>query len=207
MNAQSSETFGIAELATRAGVTPRTVRYYVAEGLLPSPGGAGKLRTYTLDHLRRLQVIKRFKEAYLPLAEIRRRLRALSPAELESSAPSPPIDPRVSLLDVVSILKSPSPADVPGAQGPRPDRPPFSPTIASALSPPVTGRPMNASPDSRRSAPDSSVWHRVILAPGVELQYQVSGDRVRDTALERFIQSAIGVLANLPPPGDSGAPL
>src|SRR5438045_3652795 len=32
----------IAELAARAGVTPRTIRYYVAEGLLPPPGGRGQ---------------------------------------------------------------------------------------------------------------------------------------------------------------------
>ena len=69
---------GIAELAQRAGVTPRTVRYYVAEGLLPPPGGRGQRRAYGQGHLDRLDEIRELKAAYLPLHEIRRRLDASS---------------------------------------------------------------------------------------------------------------------------------
>ena len=31
------DPYSLADLARLAGVTPRTVRYYVAQGLLPSP--------------------------------------------------------------------------------------------------------------------------------------------------------------------------
>ncbi|MDP9381147.1 MAG: MerR family DNA-binding transcriptional regulator [Chloroflexota bacterium] len=40
MRNESVEVMGISELAERAGVSLRTVRYYVSEGLLPPPGGA-----------------------------------------------------------------------------------------------------------------------------------------------------------------------
>ena len=35
----SPERFSIDELSTLAGVTPRTVRYYIAEGLVDRPEG------------------------------------------------------------------------------------------------------------------------------------------------------------------------
>src|SRR5579871_1781755 len=89
---------GIADLAERASVTPRTIRFYITEGLLPPPGGAGPHRVYTSDHLLRLQAIQRLKDAYLPLREIRRRLDGLSRGELQKlvaesiggAAPLPP---------------------------------------------------------------------------------------------------------------------
>ncbi len=68
---------GLMELAAAAGVSVRTVRYYIAEGLLPPPEGGGPRAAYTPDHLDRLRLIGRLKAAYLPLREIRRRLRGL----------------------------------------------------------------------------------------------------------------------------------
>src|SRR5688572_3160786 len=67
----------IGELADRAGTTVRTIRYYVAEGLLPAPAGSGPRSEYTDDHLARLGAIRALKARYLPLAEIRRRLAAM----------------------------------------------------------------------------------------------------------------------------------
>jgi DNA-binding transcriptional MerR regulator len=61
----------IGELAEKAGVTPRTIRYYTAEGLLPAPETRGRYALYGDEHLRRLQLIARLKEAYLPLEEIK----------------------------------------------------------------------------------------------------------------------------------------
>jgi DNA-binding transcriptional MerR regulator len=37
----STDTYDLAELCDLADVTPRTVRYYVQQGLLPSPGARG----------------------------------------------------------------------------------------------------------------------------------------------------------------------
>ena len=68
---------GLRELTRAAGVSVRTVRYYIAEGLLPPPAGGGPRSHYTAAHLDRLRLIARLKAAYLPLREIRRRLAGL----------------------------------------------------------------------------------------------------------------------------------
>src|SRR3569833_215053 len=61
----------IGELCERAGVTPRTVRYYESIGLMP-PGhreGSGQ-HHYTDDAVARLRKIEQLKLLGLPLDEI-----------------------------------------------------------------------------------------------------------------------------------------
>ena len=53
---------GIEELAGLGGVTRRTVRYYVQEGLLPAPRGVGRGRHYGPEHLDRLLAVKAMQE-------------------------------------------------------------------------------------------------------------------------------------------------
>lgn len=65
----------LSELANRAGVSPRTIRYYIQEGLLPSPETKGPGAHYGQEHVDRLQIIKRLQQQYLPLVEIRRLLK------------------------------------------------------------------------------------------------------------------------------------
>src|SRR5918912_244728 len=71
---QDERCYGIAELADLAGVTRRTVRYYVQRGLLPTPLGTGRGPHYTPAHLERLIHIRRLQEAGVALAEIAARL-------------------------------------------------------------------------------------------------------------------------------------
>lgn len=66
------DTFTVGEIARRAGVTPKTVRYYEAIGLLPPaerrPNG---YRRYRAEDLNRLAFIQRAKALGLMLEEIR----------------------------------------------------------------------------------------------------------------------------------------
>ncbi len=86
--------YSLNELTDEAGVSVRTVRYYIAEGLLPPPVTVGPRSSYTRAHLDRLRLIDRLKTSYLPLKEIRRRLTALNDEEVrrlvEAETPSPP---------------------------------------------------------------------------------------------------------------------
>src|SRR4051794_12534964 len=75
----------IQELADRAEVTTRTIRYYVEQGVLPPPE-RGRPAEYTEEHLTRLALIKRLKEQYLPLEEIRDTMQHLSLPEVEALA-------------------------------------------------------------------------------------------------------------------------
>jgi DNA-binding transcriptional MerR regulator len=66
--------YGIEELADLGGVSRRTVRYYVQEGLLPAPLGVGRGDHYGRKHLERLLHVKALQQAGLTLDEVRREL-------------------------------------------------------------------------------------------------------------------------------------
>jgi DNA-binding transcriptional MerR regulator len=94
MTESEQPRYSLSELTDEAGVSVRTVRYYIAEGLLPPPVTAGPRSFYTQAHLDRLRLIDRLKASYLPLKEIRRRLTALDDEEIqrlvEAAAETPP---------------------------------------------------------------------------------------------------------------------
>ncbi len=61
----------IDDLAQRAGVPTRTIRYYTQQGLLPSPKLQGRIGYYNSRHLERLKLIKELQEKrFLPLSVI-----------------------------------------------------------------------------------------------------------------------------------------
>lgn len=70
--------YRISELADKAGVTKRTIHYYMGRGLLPPPNGAGLGTTYSDEHLYRIMLIKKLQDAYLPLDEIKKRMAGMS---------------------------------------------------------------------------------------------------------------------------------
>lgn len=68
----------IDELAARAGVTVRTVRFYSARGLLPPPAiGPRRIGRYGPEHLSRLSLIGELQHQGLTLAAIERYLQQL----------------------------------------------------------------------------------------------------------------------------------
>lgn len=79
---RDSEGYSLSDLTRLTDVTPRTVRYYVSEGLLPPPVAAGRRSYYSESHLHRLRLIGIMKDAFLPLKEIRRRLQEMDDAEV-----------------------------------------------------------------------------------------------------------------------------
>lgn len=66
----------IDELAQRAGVPSRTIRYYTQQGLLAPPTLRGRVGFYSPSHLDRLRLIKELQEKrFLPLTVIRSVIR------------------------------------------------------------------------------------------------------------------------------------
>ncbi len=61
------------ELAEASGVPPRTIRLYIARGLLPGPLRSGRGAVYGAEHLAALQRTKDLQRQGLTLAEIRLR--------------------------------------------------------------------------------------------------------------------------------------
>lgn len=87
----AEERFGIDDLAGLGGVTRRTVRYYVQEGLLPAPLGVGRGPHYDRTHLDRLLLVRRLQEEGRTLDEIRAALAgpAATAASPAAGVPAP----------------------------------------------------------------------------------------------------------------------
>lgn len=79
-------SYTAAELASRAGVTERTVRYYVVEGLLPAPAGRGRGAHYRPGHLTRLKLIRAMQQAGNDLETIREYLTELGGEDEQAEA-------------------------------------------------------------------------------------------------------------------------
>lgn len=60
----------LAELADESGLPARTIRYYIARGLLDGPDVAGRGAVYTERHLTRLREIRTLQGEGRMLAEI-----------------------------------------------------------------------------------------------------------------------------------------
>jgi DNA-binding transcriptional MerR regulator len=64
----------LEDLEKLSKISIRTLRYYIQEGLLPGPDTRGKNASYSVQHLDRIKMIKRLKDKYLPLQQIKQLL-------------------------------------------------------------------------------------------------------------------------------------
>jgi len=82
---QVEPRFSLAELVEASGLTERTVRHFITEGLVPPALGRGRSRYFTPDHLTRLELVARLRSERLSFEEIRERLtEPVEPALSES---------------------------------------------------------------------------------------------------------------------------
>jgi DNA-binding transcriptional MerR regulator len=109
---EEATLYTISQLAERAGVTARTIRYYTAEGLLPRPDVRGQYALYGEEYLLRLQLIAQLKATYLPLSEIKAQIAGLDDAQIRAlldahrAAPAPP----ASAADYLAQVRARQPA-------------------------------------------------------------------------------------------------
>ena len=107
--------YAVGDLADLGGVSRRTVRYYVQEGLLPTPLGVGRGNHYGSEHLAQLLKVKALQESGRTLDEIRQVLTQKTHSH--ERAPEPPertIWRRVTLapgveLNVAADIRLPPP--------------------------------------------------------------------------------------------------
>ena len=76
----------LIELAERAGLPRRTIRYYISLGLLDGPERAGRGAVYTRRHLERLENIRQLRRRGLTLREI---AAALDSESVPQDVPAP----------------------------------------------------------------------------------------------------------------------
>lgn len=90
----SDAPYAIGDLATLGGVSRRTVRYYVQEGLIPPPAGLGRGNHYGPAHLQALLRVKALQEDGQTLDDIRHTLnspatRRVSSGQVGATTPPP----------------------------------------------------------------------------------------------------------------------
>jgi DNA-binding transcriptional MerR regulator len=202
-----SETFDLNELSAAAGVTPRTIRYYVQQGLIPSPGTRGPGTRYDRAQLERLQLIRRLQRQHLPLAEIRRRLEALDDEGVrEALGASPEQTTESSALEYVRDLLTRQSARMiaePQASEGTPASPPASRPSQAALHRSgfgaIFGRAAPIEPaqagQTIQSRSTRSTWDRIPLAPDVELHIRRPLSREQNRQVERLIDAARDLFA------------
>lgn len=193
--------YPIGKLAEAAGVTPRTIRYYTAEGLLPQPQAEGRYAVYTGAHLQRLQLIQRLKNAFLPLPTIRAQMASLSDADVQALLEACPATPqgerqkvRVRATEphahqsdleyIAQILavtgQSASAATVSG-EPPRKRALLVSPSLRPAEPP---------SEQEERTAAHSEIWNRIPIAAGVELHLRAPLTPDDHERIDRLVAAA-----------------
>jgi len=166
--------YTLQELATIAGVTPRTVRYYISVGLLPSPGQAGPGTRYGEDVLQRVRLIRRLQDQHLPLAEIRVRIEGLADAEVAQALETGHVDADAgSALDYIRSLTRPT---APAHQVAAPTA-----VYQSTPSPSQVPEP---------PTPTRSTWERVALTPDIELHIRRPLGRLDNKRVDRLITIA-----------------
>lgn len=186
----------INELSALSGLSVRTIRYYLAQGLVPPAGREGSGTRYPDATLARLRLITRMRDAHLPLAEIRKRLAAMSDAEVvELSAEAGEPEPVGSALDYVrsalagggtsqtalfEALPSEPDADDLGS------RTPLRQTVSIGIpAPPSMPPPADATTFGQRSQ-----WERVAITPDIELHIRRPLSRRDNKMVERLIAFA-----------------
>jgi DNA-binding transcriptional MerR regulator len=178
-NAPVSEEIDIRELCDRTRVTPRTVHFYIQQGLLPPSGTTGPGARYTQEHVDRLRLIRLLQNEHLPLAEINRRLRGLSSDQVRAL-----VEERRqvresahgSALDYIrSVLKQP------------PDR------MATTRLPAAS---RSTVPEARAETTlGRSQWERIDLSEGIELNVRRPLTRQQQRKLEKLLAVARDIFA------------
>ena len=171
-------SFSLSDLCDLGDVTPRTVRFYIAQGLLRPPSGAGPAARYDDGHLYRLRLIRRLQKEHLPLHEIRRRLDALSDGDVERLASGPATASDSAASDSAADYV----ARVLGSRGVDP---------AASLPSPISLASMAApEPAATFTEPVRSQWERIVLAPEIELHVRRPLGRTQNRRVDRLVESA-----------------
>ena len=203
--------YSLAELARVVGVTPRTVRYYIVQGLLPGANETGPGAWYDDRHASRLRLIRELQRQHLPLAEIRTRLAELDDADVSDLLATETSKPRASESTALDYIRTLLGGAAPTASRPAPTAPP-APALLRRMVEPSRIRPVSpaalvvgsiedlgaATPEPAPS-PERSQWDRIALTNDIELHVRRPLSRLDNRRLERLITIARQVLGEEQP--------
>jgi DNA-binding transcriptional MerR regulator len=179
--------YSLNELATLADVTPRTVRFYIEQGLLPAPASLGPKSRYTDEHLERLRLIKQMQASGMPLATIRAQLRSMGAQDIaDTMQQSHPHRASESAVDYIRDVLGTGPAPRAPATQPAPATPsaPAARSVPARPPRPTAGQPATSEPDLR------SQWDRVGITPDIEIHIRRPMTRMDQKLVYRLIEYA-----------------
>ncbi len=190
-----SGDYDLADLCRAAGVTQRTVRYYIQQGLLEPPDSRGPKARYGEGHLQRLRLIKRLQRRHLSLAEIRQMLDELSDAGVDEALGEPAAAEPTSALEYIAALRA-SPAQSRSWQSWQTNAQFAPPRLPLAVFEESSGQQLAGGPATppRSRGEESfgrrSQWERIALGPNVELQVRRPLSKTENRAVERLLDTA-----------------
>lgn len=212
MHMETEARYSLAELARVTGVTPRTVRYYIAQGLLPGANEAGPGASYDADHLARLRLIRELQRQHLPLADIRQRLAGLGSGDVAAllrEQQAAEASPTSSALDYIRGVLGTGPGQprpMPAMLASAPAVPPAPSTSGVPLprrlqSPPRAAAMVAEATPPSPEAPtaERSQWDRIALTNDIELHVRRPLSRLDNKRVERLITIARQVLGEEQP--------
>jgi DNA-binding transcriptional MerR regulator len=180
--------FDLKELCEQGRVTPRTVHFYVQQGLLPPAGAPGPGARYGKGHLARLKLIRLLQKEHLPLAEISQRIRGLNDdqvrALVEEARAKQGAAPRSALDYIRGVLS--------GEQS----------GSKAATERSVRFRASSQAPEAAQSIlshntpAERSQWERLTLADGLEVHVRRPLARLLQRLLVRLLAAARAIFSS-----------
>ncbi len=98
-----SPTYEIQELVNLSGVQRRNIYFYVQQGLLPPPIGAGLAARYTEAHLLRLRLLPLLRRKGLKLDQIREQMAGMSAGEMTALLNREEGDPQLQARELAPV--------------------------------------------------------------------------------------------------------
>ena len=169
-NQALDEGYDLTGLCEAAGVTTRTVRYYIQQGLLPAPALQGPATRYGRTFVDRLKLIRHLQREHIPLAEIRKRLEVLDDASVRRLVATPPARKPSSAVDYVRAVLGAGTGQAPSRRREEP----------------------------ATLAPHRAQWERITLAPDVELHVRRPLTREQNRRVEKLLAVARQTFAERP---------
>lgn len=188
------EELTIGKLAEKAGVTPRTIRFYIEEGLLPPGYVAGRQNLYGYEHYIRLKAIKKLQELDMPLKKIKAYLEGMSIADMEKL-----LNPHQKFSPFAAPERFPGHMETKAFSRTIEFR-----TLLSALEREFLNRSAQVKTYITTQTPSKAeigLWRKVALAPGVELLYQITDDQEKMARIQKIVQDAVRTLSSSTPSG------
>ncbi len=190
----------LEDLASQSGLSLRTVRYYIQEGLLPGPDTLGKNARYSRKHLDRLELIQKFKKMHQPLSDIRMIIRDMT-SEQVTAILEDPIKLQEVIPELFRIIDQDDPLHYPGSSAlayihhiekGQPDSTSKSPTAPSSpqhiRQTPAQEKLFSTTPFRERSKAEP--WQRVVVKEGVELNFRAISSRDEEVKIDKLIAYA-----------------